>query len=329
MIARERVKYNLEDAFFPVSEEPISWGEFMGQATRIQGYKAIVDKETGKTLSVVSSRYRLVLNREAYEMADYVVQATFEGKTLKDFECFNILMPKSKGSCRIDLIIPNNFNVLFGNQTESYTPFVRISNSYNRTMVLKYEIGFCRWICKNGCIFGQTGITFAITHLGHITYKEIDKLIEKAKENIGDIGSLWSAFEKKMESLRAISLPISSALPIYCKAFDVIVREDDVTASQKAILAMKARQILNAAKDYFKEMGNNAYAMMNVMTDYASFPEWTSSPDNYVDGYQRRVGKWVDGFLTETKKEGFSLSKYLGDDFQNTAFFLESLVPQE
>lgn len=87
MITRERVKYNLEDAFFPVSEEPISWGEFMGQATRIQGYKAIVDKETGKTLSVVSSRYRLVLNREAYEMADYVVQATFEGKTLKDFEC--------------------------------------------------------------------------------------------------------------------------------------------------------------------------------------------------------------------------------------------------
>ena len=47
MITRERVKYNLEDAFFSVSEEPISWGEFMGQSTRIQGYKAIVDKETG------------------------------------------------------------------------------------------------------------------------------------------------------------------------------------------------------------------------------------------------------------------------------------------
>lgn len=329
MIIREAKIYNLHDAFFPVSEEPISWSEFMGQSRRIPGYKAIVDKSTGKTLSVVSSRYRLVLNQEAYEMADYVVQAIFEGKTLKDFECFNILMPKSKGSCRIDLIIPNNFNVLFGNKTESYTPFVRISNSYNRTMVLKYEIGFCRWICKNGCIFGQTGITFSITHSGHITYNDIDKLIEKAKKSIGNIGSMWSAFEMKMEDLRAISLPISSALPIYCKAFGVNVKKDNLIESQKQILASKAKQIVKAGNIYFKEMGNNAYAMMNVLTDFASFPEWTSNPGNYVDGYQHKVGKWVDDFLTEAKKEGFSLSKYIGEDYQNTAYYLESLVTQE
>ena len=262
MITREAKIFSLKHAFFPVSEEPINWGESMGKSTRIQGYKAIVDKE-------------------------------------------------------------------FGNKTESYTPFVRISNSYNRTMVLRYEIGFCRLICMNGCIFGQTGITFEISHLGHITYKEIDKLIEKAKIRIGDIGSLWKAFEKKMEALRAISLPISSALPIYCKAFDVIVKEDNLTASQKDILALKAKQIVNASKNYFKDLGNNAYAMMNVLTDFASFPEWTSSPCNYVDGYQHRVGKWVDDFLSETRKEGFSLSKYLGEYYQNTAFYLESLVPQE
>lgn len=319
----------MRDAFFPVSEEPINWGEFMGHSTKINGYKAIVDKETGRTLSVVSSRYRLVHNREAYEMADYVVKAIFEGKTLNDFECFNILMPKSKGSCRIDLIIPNKFNVLFGNQTESYTPFVRISNSYNRTMVLKYEIGFCRWICKNGCIFGQTGITFSITHFGQITYREMDKLIEKARRQIGDIGSLWKAFEKKMEDLRAVSLPLSSALPIYCKAFDIVVKDEQVTESQKKILAQKAKQIINVSKDYFKELGNNAYAMMNVLSDFASFPEWTTNPSNYVDGYQRKVGKWVDTFLSETKKEGFTLARYLDDNYQNTAFYLESLITQD
>lgn len=68
---------------------------------------------------------------------------------------------------------------------------------------------------------------------------------------------------------------------------------------------------------------------MNVLTDFASFPEWTSNPENYVDGYQHKVGQWVDNFLAEAQKEGFSLSKYLGDDYQNTAFYLESLVPQE
>ena len=320
---------DINKAFFPVEEMPISFNNRAGYQRPISGYKAIVERDTGRVLSVVSSKYRLVLNREAYELADYVVRAIFEGKTLADFECFNILMPKTKGSCRIDLIIPNNFNRLFGAERESWTPFVRISNSYNRTMVLKYEIGFCRWICLNGMIFGQTGITFSITHYGSITHKEIDKLIEKAKRQIGDIGSLWKAFEEKMNLLRSIPLPSSSALAIYCKAFDIIVNPKEVTKTQKEGLALRAKQIVTASKDYFKELGNNAYAMMNVLSDYASFPEWANGNVNYVDGYQRRVGKWVDEFIEENKKANFSLSRYIGDDYQNTAYYLESLVPQE
>ena len=329
MIKREAKCRDLNEVFFPVEEQPISWGNFMGSSIRIPGYKAIIDRETKRTLSVVSSKYRLVSNLEAYSIADYVVQTVFEGKTLEDFECYNILMPKSKGSCRIDLIIPNNFNKLFGNKDESWTPFVRISNSYNRTMTLRYEIGFCRWICMNGVIFGQTGIDFSITHTGSITRKEIDHLIRAAQSRIGSIESLWSLFEQKMEKLKGIALPSSSALAIYCKAFDIIVKEDNLSEAQKEILANRTRQIVKSSKDYFKEIGNNAYAMMNVMTDFASFPEWTKSPSQYVDGYQRKVGKWVDDFIEEYDKQEFSLSAYIGEEYQNTAYFLETLVLED
>lgn len=286
-------------------------------------------KSRGNVLSVVSSKYRLLLNEEAYKLADYIVRAVFNGKTLADFECFNILMPKSKGSCRIDLIIPNNFNKLFGDDNESWTPFVRISNSYNKTMVLKYEIGFCRWICKNGMIFGQLGMTFSMNHLGYITPDEINRLIEKARRSIGEIGSLWSQFEKKMIQLKNTPIPISSALAMYCKAFDIKINKNEVSDNKVEILRSKAKQIVKASKDYFKELGNNGYAMMNVLTDFASFPDWTSSPSNFVDGYQRKVGAWVDDFLKESQKEGFSPSKYIGDEYQDTAYYLESLVPQE
>ena len=329
MKIREQIKYNLEDAFFPVVEEPIYYGQFMGHAKRIAGYKAIVDRDSGDLLSVVSSKYRLLLNSEAYELADHIVQAVFDGKKLSDFECFNIMMPKSKGSCRIDLIIPNNFNKLFGDELESWTPFVRISNSYNRTMVLKYEIGFCRWICQNGCIFGQLGISFSINHLGHITSREINQLVEKAKKNIGEIGSLWSMFELKMTQLKETPIPFSQALAMYCKAFDVKIKKEDVTGIKEENLRAKAMQIVKASKEYFKDLGNNGYAMMNVLTDFASFPEWTTSPYNYVDGYQRKVGQWVDDFLNESRKADFSPSKYVGTEYQDTAYYLESLVPQE
>ena len=329
MITREVKFCNLDEAFFPVEEQPISRGKFWDRGTRVPGYKAIVDIETGRTLSIVSRKYRMINNREAYEIADYVVRAIFDGKTLQDFQCYNILMPQTRGSCRIDLIIPNNFNLLFGSDKESWTPFVRISNSYNRTMVLKYEIGFCRWICMNGMIFGQTGVTFSLTHLGRMTRTEIDKLIERSRKQIGDIGSLWNAFERKMQILHDTMLPSSSALAIYCKAFDIKVNKEELTVTQEEGLAMRAKQIVTASKEYFKELGNNAYAMMNVLTDFASFPEWINSRANYVDGYQRKVGRWVDEFIIEIQKPNFNLSRYIGVEYQNTAYYLESLVPEE
>jgi hypothetical protein len=241
-------------------------------------------------------------------------------------------MPQTKGSCSIDLILPNKYNQLFGDEKESWVPFVRISNSYNRTIKLKYEIGFCRWICLNGVIFGQTGISFSITHYGQITHADINRLVQSAKKQLGSIASLWAAFEKKMKDLKNIPLPISSALALYCKVFDIKIKEEDETKIkdvQKERLALRAKQIVNASKEYFKDQGNNAYAMMNVLSDFASFPEWTESKANYVDGYQRRVGKWVDDILAAYQKGNFNLTKYIGDEYQNTSYYLESLLPLE
>ena len=329
MITRERPSSVLRDPFFPVERQSIFLEDVRCPYRKIDGYKAIVDKTTGCTLSVVSNKYRLILNKEAYEWADHVIKGIFIGKTLKDFEFFNILMPKSKASCKIDLIIPNHFYVLFENPNESFIPFLRITNSYNRTKPLKYEIGFCRWICKNGTIFGQKGVSFAMSHSEPINLKEIQRLTEMGRNQIGDISALWKVIENKMNILRQIELPITAVLPIYCKAYGIQIKKPEVSDVQKTIYTSRVKQIRKASKEYFKDLGNNAYAMMNVLSDYASFPEWTQNPANYVDGYQRKVGKWVDEIIEEYKKGNFSLYKHIGEDFQNTAYLLESLVPQE
>lgn len=322
MIIREFNERNLEEAFFPVEEQPI----YSVSRKIIPGYKAIVDSNTGRTLSVVSNQYCLIKNIEAYNYANYIVREVFEGKSLQDFMCYNIIMPNTKGSCRIDLLIPNVFNKLFGDKKESWTPFVRISNSYNKTLALKYEIGFCRWICLNGVIFGQTGVSISAAHMERITYKEIDRLIAKARSSMGNISSLWKAFELKMEELRSIHLSSSSAMGIYCRVFDVKAKNSQITQLQREGLICRAEQFTRTSREYFNELGDNAYAMMNVLTDIASFPEWTKSPANYIDGYQRRVGKWVDDITTEYKKKGFNLSDYIGADYINTAKFMESLI---
>jgi len=328
MITRKHQDVKLDTAFFPVEMQPIFLDNGTRPPKRISGYKAIVKTNDGTTISVVSDKYRLLTNQEAYNLADYVIRGIFEGKTLGDFECFNVRMPKSSASCKIDLIIPNNFSKLSGDLSESWVPFLRITNSYNKTKPLKYEVGFCRWICLNGLIFGQKGVSFALSHSERIGTLEIMALAETARRQIGSVDSLWKVFEQKMITLRQIPLPPTSALPIYCKAFGIHVKQD-ISEIQKEIYSNRASQIVKASQEYFKELGNNAYAMMNVLSDFASFPEWTQSPNNYVDGYQRKVGKWVDEFIAEYKKDGFSLSKYIGEECQNTAYFLESLIPQE
>ena len=73
MIIREFNERNLEEAFFPVEEQPI----YSVSRKIIPGYKAIVDSNTGRTLSVVSNQYCLIKNIEAYNYANYIVREVF------------------------------------------------------------------------------------------------------------------------------------------------------------------------------------------------------------------------------------------------------------
>ena len=91
----------------------------------------------------------------------------------------------------------------------------------------------------------------------------------------------------------------------------------------------KGEQITRLGDEYFNEMGSNAYAMMNVLTDYASFPAWPKNPTNYIDGYQHRVGRWVDDITTQHKIQGFDLSKHIGNEYRNSALYMKSLLHTE
>ena len=45
-----------------------------------------------------------------------------------------------------------------------------------------------------------------------------------------------------------------------------------------------------------------SYAMMNFLSVFASFTEWTKNHANNVDGYQRRVSKRVYDIIAEQQK---------------------------
>ena len=53
-------------------------------------------------------------------------------------------------------------------------------------------------------------------------------------------------------------------------------------------------------KNYIQENGCNAYALLNVLTDYASRPRYTmTSLENNSDSLERRVGMWMTKYLSK------------------------------
>ena len=296
---------------------------------KVKDYRAVVNIDEGYVISVVTNNYHLVTNRQAYDIANHVVREMFTGASINDFECFNVVMPQSKGSCRIDLIMPSSKESPFGDKSDPWTPFVRISNSYNKTLKLHYEIGFCRWICLNGVIFDQKGIDVSLSHSTKISEEKIIKQIKKQAGRLQSVQDMWNELKLKLNLLREIEMTSSMALPMFCRAFNITIDKKEIKQPKKDELRAKAKLVKKLSEDYFKEMGNNAYAIFNVLTDYATYPDYAPNTYMTIHSNQRTVGNWADELIKKSSNNNFSMSEFIGGTAQDNAFYMESLIENE
>ena len=320
---------DINQAFFNVEFADLSVN--IGYAwKKVKDHRAVVNVDEGKVISVVTNNYHLVTNRQAYNIADHVVREMFTGASLNDFECFNVVMPQSKGSCRIDLIMPSSKESPFGDKSDPWTPFVRISNSYNKTLKLHYEIGFCRWICMNGVIFDQKGIDVSLSHSTKISEEKIIVQIRKQAGRLQSVQDMWNELKLKLNLLRKIEMTSSMALPMFCRAFNVKIDKKEIKPHKKDELREKAKLIKKLSNDYFKEMGNNAYAIFNVLTDFATYPDYAKNTYMNIHSYQKTVGRWADELITKSSNNNnFSISEFIGGTAQDNAYYMESLIENE
>ncbi len=318
---------DVQEAFFPVTLRQATCQGRNGRERILPGYYAVYDELRDSPITVVSRSYKLITNKKAYEVAEALAMGVF-GRHIYEFKCYNIYMPKTYGSCRIDLILPQSTFFPFGNQKESWTPFIRISNSYNRTIRLRYEIGFCRWICLNGVIFGKKGYSISFAHLEQDWERKMRQFIDEAKLKLGPIEGIISTFEDKLGALNQIKIPQSMVLPIFVKVFSIPdVDSEDITPASRLKYLIQADSVKKAGASYYDELGDNAYAMMNVLTDFASFPVGRVS-QTMVHGYQSRVGEWVNELLDAYGKNDFHMKSFIGEDALKKAKKIEAAIPK-
>ena len=311
---------DLEEAFFPVERRSIYLPSRFArdEYRRLPRHSALIDVERDHIFAVVTDNYELVTNEVAVDMAANVMRQVFHATRMEDMACFNITMPKTRSFCHIDLIkIGAEFSPW---ENDPWTAFLRVTNSYNRTRVLRFELGFCRWICLNGMIFGGKSVKFSYAH----TRRSVNRS-DRLAETIGDIRQLESELVDNLFKLKQYQVPEEVMLPLVCRAFEIKPSKERLTSGRQtdALVALRNR-VKHLTESYFSEFGPNGYAALNVLTDFATRPEGMIAPEVSMHGLQDKAARWMEDFITARQSTEFSFGSYL-TEYHRTAELLESL----
>lgn len=322
----------IETVLFPIEQKTLylAVGEsqqtelfdLSGTATHygaVEGYKAIVDVERERVFAIVTDSYHLVTNEEAIKLGNECFRKIFSQTTAKSIEVYNIIQPKTRSFCHIDFMHQGEgFEPWSG---DKWVPFLRVTNSYNRTKPLRFDVGFCRWICANGVIFGEQSITYSTPHTNGRVAETV-----KFKTSFENLKELEKKFIERLHNLQRYFVPQDKMLPLVCKALGIRATSEDVKKEKRAQELRKFReQVKTLTESYFLQLGPNGYAAFNVITDFASRPQFYISPEAKIDQLQKRSGDWATEFIAAMNEKSFTFPIYLGE-FSQTADVLNTIA---
>jgi hypothetical protein len=301
---------NLDDVLFPVEMQPIYRLNRDGQVVKIPSHRTVVNCLTQQPVGVVSAGYRVVTNREALGFARDCARQLFGAAKGEELVVFNVYAPERAWCCVLDLI--HKGHVVNIGRREVYLPFLRVTNSYNATRALRFDVGFCRQICANGMIFEKQAIEFRFTH----THRQIGQTLQfDIAKNRLEV--LRRQFERDAERLFNYTVPPGREVPLFFRALGLPLppKPDDnpngEAAEQFSALKTAVRDLI---LKYYGQIGPNGYALFNAVTDFASHPPELPKFRRSTPAMQAIAGRWAREFA-----EGLSstppldLEEHLGD----------------
>ena len=278
----------------------------------IPNSRVVVNKESGKPLGVVSNNYKLITNEEALEMGKQCCADLFGSDAAGNIEVFNVNAPATRSYCHIDLVHRSYQMNLWDepDQSDIYIPYLRVTNSYNTSRALRFDIGFCRKVCLNGVVFGAETIRLTFNHIKHRLTNDIRFVLQKGK-----IGKLVEDFKSYTNKLKNYHIPKAHALKIVHALFRIKAESKinfrspkESGAEYDALLSILDCKLYK----YIDELGENGYALFNAITDIASH---TIDHNRYfrrdVNAMQRLAGNWIHSFQREIERSDFDIDSYL------------------
>lgn len=304
----------LDDVLFPVAEHPVfvSITEKDGERRlAVPEKKAILNQKTSRVLGIVSRGYRLVSNREALEMAHQCCRTVFPETQPGEWDVNAIDAPSTAGYCHIDLVhntaaLDFSF-VPAAERPDVFGPFIRVTNSFNGMRALGFDIGFYRKVCKNGLIVPATIIRFKFTHMRRDIGETIQFEIAKDK-----LSEFKTTFTDCLAGLRNCAVPHLQFEPLIRGVLSLWppqpLKPDTREANDWQELGDHIAEMSNR---YSGELGQNAYAVFNAITEFASHPPENRCVHRDRNSLQRLAGSWLISFSDVCRRPGFAITSHI------------------
>ena len=305
---------DLSEVLFPVEEHPVfvSIREADGERRiLVPEKKAIVDGKRRRVLGIVSRGYRLVTNQEALDWAYRCCRKVFPETKPGEWEVTAADAPGTGSYCFIDLTHKSaalDFEyVPARDRPEIYGPFIRVTNSYNCARALGFDIGFYRKVCRNGLIVPESIIRFKFTHLPRDIRETVEFDIAQDA-----LAGFRTKFNGLLGHLHACVVARERFEPFLCGILSLRVPDEPKPESRESEEVDALLAHLGGLSDrYVAELGENAYAVFNAATDFASHPPANRFVGRERHSLQRLAGRWLSEFSQECQKPGFDLGEYL------------------
>lgn len=255
-----------------VLQEPI----FTGTNDLIAGYKANVRSTDRRVLGVVSDRYRVVNNDEAFAFTDELLGEGVRYETAGSLQNGRKVWLLAR--------LPHEY-IITG---ERISPYLVFSNTHDGSGAIKVALTPVRVVCNNtlNLALSTTKRCWSTIHTG-----EIQNKMREAKDTLFLAEKYMDELGKEFEHLRTKKMSEKEVLDY----IDLLLPEDDSASLQQKRNIKRLRD--DAKMRYFdapdlKDLGHNAYRFVNAISDFATHAEPLRKTANYRENV---FGKTIEG----------------------------------
>ncbi len=262
----------LADLNWSVLQEPI----YTDAGDCIAGYKANVRDSDRKVLGVVTDRYRVIQNEEAFAFTDELLGSGVRYETAGSLQEGKKVWLLAR--------MPREY-IIAG---ERISPYLVFSNTHDGSGAVRVAVTPVRVCCNNtlNLALRTAKRSFSMIHTGDIKgkVKEAQDTLFMAEEYMDSLGKEFQFLREKKVTDRQVQEYINELLPV----------EKDATQIQSRNIR-KLREDLKSryyeAPD-LQKVGFNAYRMINAVSDFATHAEPLRRTARYNENLFART---VDG----------------------------------